>query len=268
MKLEENLCGSEQASGLPDYVWEDERIQYPSCYMDRESLYMICELIEKKEKKGYCNLPFDQTIEAEILGGKVHIAKDGLGPRISKASYESVHQFLNRKIRTTYPVKVTETMEAVRMLQQDNYKVIYNLVGPMSILSEIIPMENLFITRRKNNAAYWHAIEEVQHVILKVASDVKGVGCRIFSLSDPVATPRLLGPDVMKELVTICYLPLLKELVAKDVVIHLCPRMVWALTEYGNATVERKDKGQILCGSCLKKEKRGVDDSLYQLVIA
>lgn len=280
MRTDFNPCGNEEASGLPGYVFDTLNLKYPDCYCRRDDLVAISKLIKTKENKSYCMLPFDQTLEAQILGGQVRMSADGLGPRLSSPSLRGVDEFLSYHLPKAYPDKVKETMEAIWLLKKDGEQVIFNLVGPMSVLSGILPMERLFVARRKEREQYVKALLKVQEVIIALARSVKEAGCQILSLADPVASKELLGEAVMEELVTKCYLPLFSELEKEGMVVHLCPRMVDALVEYGNLKKEAvpldsecyvegilacAKKGQILCGNCIKKNEKDGRGLLYRL---
>ena len=283
--MEEALvCGEEKTTGIPVEIIIKGGYKIPECYLKAEYMVPIGKTIRERENKKSVTLPLCQVVEVEFLGGEINYAADQLGPRVTKRRYSSIEE-LPMGTKTDFSKKLCqEVYKAARELKQDGEEVILNVSGPITVLSGLVEMQQIFVQRRKNPKVYREAIQWVTDNLIQYVKQMKET-ISIVSLADPAAGLELLGSKVAVEIAELSYIPLLSAIKELGISVHLCPRMTAVLLKsklihkekrkapvncsYEEMVLDVSKKGaELIAHQCLKQtHNAGVEGIIQVLMI-
>lgn len=216
-------CGNEEVSGLPEFVFEAGDYPVPACYLNADYIVPISRLIREHEGKRLCEVPFCQTAEVEMLHGSINNATDSGGPRVGQQAYKNLSELPMEE-----PLKLDglfkEVKKSLKELKAAGEKTMLILSGPVSILSGLVPLQRVFVARRKNPELYRKAITWVTDALLYYLEEVKE-DVDVLSYADSAGSVNLLGEPVAVEMAKLSYLPLLEKAMDAGLHVHLCPRL-------------------------------------------
>ncbi|MBE5907108.1 MAG: hypothetical protein E7277_10095 [Lachnospiraceae bacterium] len=234
---EKIICGNEEMSGLPEYVFEAGDYPVPDCYLQAKYMVPIARLMKEHEEKSLCTVPFCQTAEVEMLHGAINNATDGGGPRVGQQAYKKLEELPMEE-----PFYVDglfgETKKALKELKEAGEKTMLIMSGPISILSGLVPLQKLFVARRKNPALYEKAIAWVTEALLFYLDEVYPY-VDILSYADSAGSVGLLGEPVAVEMTEKSHRLVLEKAMKYGMHVHLCPRLNKSLLLGGFADHEK-----------------------------
>jgi uncharacterized 2Fe-2S/4Fe-4S cluster protein (DUF4445 family) len=183
-------------------------------------------LAEEARHAGACGwalLPFCYTLLAEALGAEPVLTDQGA--RISKLPYERADQ-LPPEPDYDFP-RFHAMEEAMELLRGED--LIYQMDGPMTVLSQLIPMGRLFVQLRRSD----ELLRRAEDWVCGYAGWAASHGAKVLSFADPVATLDLLGEKHFRTL----YLPSIQRVLRRlqqenpETVIYLCGKMTQSLLD-------------------------------------
>lgn len=236
--MEEKIfCGNEELSGLPEYVFEAGDYPVPECYLKTEYMVPIARLIKEHGEKTLCEIPFCQTAEVEMLHGSINNATDSGGPRVGQQPYKKIAE-----LPMDEPLKLDglfgEVKKALKALKEQGEKTMLVMSGPVSILSGLVPLQRLFVARRKEPALYEKVICWVTEALLFYLDEVKDY-VDVLSYADSAGSMELLGEPVAHEMAELSYIPVLSRAMEYGIHVHLCPKLTATLLTGGFAVREQ-----------------------------
>ena len=224
---EKIICGNEELSGLPEYVFEEGDFPVPDCYLKAEYIVPIAKILRTHGDKCLCEVPFCQTAEVEMLHGSIHNANDSGGPRVGQPAYKKLED-----LPMDQPLHLDglfgEVKKALKTLKEQGEKTMLIMSGPVSVLSGLVPLQRVFVARRKNPALYEEAICWVTEALLFYLEEVKDYA-DVLSYADSAGSAELLGEQVAIEMAELSYLPVLSKAMEYGIHVHLCPKLTATL---------------------------------------
>jgi uroporphyrinogen-III decarboxylase len=163
-----------------------------------KDIAMLARMISDKIGKNFYQLPYCNTIEAEDLGAVVKYANEESTNRVSEAickSADEARELLERAL--TEKSDMGERAKALYLgiaeLKKEGRPIIFNITGPITILSYIVDMNVLIKLKRKEP----EFVEKLENFVLshlkEYISYFKSSGVDLFSYADPVGNIDILG---------------------------------------------------------------------------
>lgn len=193
--------------------------------------------------KGWRILPVDNTLLAECLGAKP-VADEG-GVRIVEVPYSTAEELPPAPDFGIFRLKCV-----MAELTASQEPVIYQLDGPLTVLSQLLPLGKVFSALRRSDELLRRAEDWVAGYAVLAARR----GAAVLSLADPVATLDILGERMFREVYQDALLRLLGRLrreLPEGVVLHLCGKMTQCLLDTGAVTAEKRHYDAATYGQAL-----------------
>ena len=121
-------------------------------YASAENIVKLAKAAGEADGRGFVLLPFCHTVEAKALGADIKPADDTAGPRPGAYALKGPEELS--------PVEIAKSPEAARLLEacaalaSEGRAVVYQLSGPVSILSCMMPLNNFFKILNITSPAY------------------------------------------------------------------------------------------------------------------
>ena len=182
--------------------------------------------------EGWRILPADNALLAECLGAKPTADENGV--RVVDVPY-----------RTAEELPAAPDFETLRLksvaadVAASREPVIYQLDGPLTVLSQLLPLGKVFAALRCGDELLRRAEDWVTEYALLAAKQ----GATVLSLADPVATLDILGDRMFREVYQDALLRLLERLcgeLPEGAALHLCGKMTQCLLDTGAVTAEKR----------------------------
>lgn len=202
--------------------------------------------------QGFVALPFCHTTEAAALGADIKPADDTAGPRPGAYTCTAIDQVPVRPLAQD-PV-IVRLLEACGQLKAQGERVVYQLTGPISLLSCLMDLSVLFKTWRKQPdqvQALWDALIPT---LLDYVSAICQAGADAISFADPAGNGDILGPKYARLLCQGFTIPFLRQALERcggGTTLVLCPITAAALTGLGALAPVARGAGTLACG-CIK----------------
>jgi len=195
-----------------------------------------------------CSLPFCCTVEGEALGADVCMGDDTAGPRAAGDPAWEWQKPLVFPAVDFSEGRIGAALSACRLLKQRGESVVLEISGPITVLNCFMDLSTLFKTWRKRPEWVEDALRQLKLFHLQYMRHASEAGADLICYADPVGSYSILGPRYAKELMRKYVVPLLRRIEAGDNVasgVHICPKTVQMLTEYGFAQWERVAVGTV-----------------------
>lgn len=178
---------------------------------------------------GFENLgvPFDLTLEAELLGSEVDYGNAACEPRVVREAFPSAGAVIRDSVDSLlgHP-RVRALTDAVRRLSaaHAHLPVIANIAGPISTAASAVDPLAFFKGMAREEHATHRVLDLVCEVLEEHARRLVAAGATVVCIGDPTATGEILGPHRFAEFA----LPRLSRLVAAvrsagaPVIVHIC----------------------------------------------
>ncbi len=262
-----------------------DNIKFPEAYMKGEEMAKLSLKIKNISKSPICILPFCHTVEAECLGAIVNFGDAMYGPRINEYKTKNTKELEKLEPIDFTQGRIAQVILACKNLKDAGEFVCLEISGPMTILSSLIDLKEIFKTWRKNSENIIRVLEFINGQILKYADTAKDYA-DIICYADPIASYNILGPKMSEEWTKISTIPFLNKLsstVSKSSIIHICPKISFMLTGLGlakwqNFGIEKpmrfseaciKNKGNIeMTGeNCIKNKNYIVKKNIKEIIL-
>jgi uroporphyrinogen-III decarboxylase len=136
------------------------------------------------------------------------------------------------------------------------HNVMIKLNGPLTIISELIGMNNLFMLWIKSPNKFNDVLKVIADNLILYASECVSSGASIISYGDAICSKDILGPKHLKNITEKFSYPFLKKLentINKKSLLHLCPKISSALKYFdlANTKTIKLDKKMNYEEACL-----------------
>ena len=223
-------------------------------YASTENIVKLAKAAGEADGRGFVLLPFCHTVEAKALGADIKPADDTAGPRPGSCTLKGPEELAPTDISKSSDA--ARLLEACRALSSEGLAVVYQLSGPVSILSCMMPLNSFFKSWRKEPEAAKRCLDATADMLLAFARDIRAAGVKYISYSDPAGSRDILGPKygkLMAEEFTFPFLKRLAEACGKETAVTVCPLTAQALfSENLLAAAKAGEKGEI-AAACVKR---------------
>ena len=182
--------------------------------------------------EGWRILPTDNALLAECLGAKPTADENGV--RIVDVPYRTAEEL--PAVPDFETLRLKSVMAEVAASREP---VIYQLDGPLTVLSQLLPLGKVFAALHRSDELLRRAEDWVAEYALLAAKQ----GAAVLSLADPVATMDILGDRMFREVYQDALLRLLERLrgeLPEGTALHLCGKMTQCLLDTSAVTAEKR----------------------------
>lgn len=232
-------------------------------YASQENIIKLAKAAEESDGRGFALLPFCHTVEAKALGADIKPADDAAGPRPGAYTLKSPEELTPAVIAKT--PEAARLIEACSALASEGRAVVYQLSGPISILSCMMPLNGFFKSWRKEPETARRCLRSIGDMLLDFAREISAAGVKYISYSDPAGSRDILGPKyakMMAEEFTLPFLKRLTEACGEKTTVIICPLTAQSLAAENFIAPPETGKNGTLAAGCVKRgglpERRSV----------
>jgi uroporphyrinogen-III decarboxylase len=221
-------------------------------YTRAENIVAVAQKSKAYENNGLVILPFCHTVEAKALGADICPADDTAGPRPGAYTRASLEDFPEVEIARAPDVE--QLLKACGVLSEAGENVLYQVSGPISILSCLMDLSAVFKTWRKSPETAEDVCEKLRRMLMAYCRELRKAGVGHIAYADPAGAPHILGPQYTRLLTARFTLPFLRELAAEcreGVYLTVCPLTVSALAQIGAISEAAGGEG-LFDSACIK----------------
>ncbi len=224
-------------------------IRWPEAHRDPQMMATLGVSLYKLAGLETARVPFDLTIQAEVLGAAVDLGKIDRQPMIKEHPITSVDQleipddFLKRG-------RIPVVLEATKILKEkfgDTLPIIVGFEAPITLAGHLIGAENLMRWLIHKRSEVRDLLEKTTEANIIYAEALLEAGADALNPCDPTSSPNLLSPMDFRELVKPCLRDLIDS-VRGYFILHICGEsapIVKDMAETGAHALSIEDKVDI-----------------------
>lgn len=281
-KIQDFYCAADGAEDIDREAVRKLQLSLPEIYMRAEPMALAAQAWREYRGAEYCMLPFCHTVEAEALGGIISYGNETSGPRGKEYICDAPEELLRLPPIDFETGRIHEVLLACRRLKEQKEHVVLQVSGPLTILNVLIDAGCLFRALRKQPELMKEVFEKLGNEILAFMEIAEVYGAEIVSYADPVGGVNILGPKPAEQLTedfTYGFLKQAERRLGKNVLVHLCPKTLYALLgtghaqyeeielpvplSYGRACIEMIGKVRFAGRMCIKRADCGAKSSRF-----
>lgn len=225
-------CGSSDGSAEVMELIRKEKLPIPQIYTEKDWITAFAKLEKEGMKKPFCTLPFDHTLEAEAMGGRIEYGNEVAGPRAKAYICQSIQELADLPNIHVKQGRVRETLEACQALRDEGHEVVFQISGPFTIWNTLMDLKYIGKAIRKEPDEIERLLNRTKEDLLYLMEEAMGYGVRLFSYADSVGTVSILGPKTaakVTEVFTYDFLRRAEQMLENKGVMILCPKTTYAL---------------------------------------
>src|SRR5699024_2354892 len=211
---------------------------------NRDGLKMgeLAEKIYYELGRNTATLPFGHTIEAQAFGAKVRFDYIN-GNRIIDYPQSITRPDLN-------DINVQMVFGAIKYLKGKNIPITFNISGPVSIATSILPTEEVYRGMVKNTENMRKVFSIIEDFLREYINKIIELDIDILSYADPAGTMDIVGKRVFKSYAGTSFLKVLDKVESKrNTIIYICPKSLSSLLEAD--LIGENEEGVISGGTCI-----------------
>lgn len=248
------ICSPENQEMISPELIRSLGIAPAEIYASAENIVKLAKAAGEADGRGFVLLPFCHTVEAKALGADITPADDTAGPRPGNCTLKGPEELAPSDIAKS--PDAARLLDACRELASEGRAVVYQLSGPVSILSCMMPLNGFFKSWRKEPEAAKRCLDAIADMLLGFAREIRAAGVKYISYSDPAGSRDILGPKyskLMAEEFTLPFLKRLAEACGEETTVIICPLTAQALSSENRlAAAKLGETGEISAG-CVKR---------------
>lgn len=222
-------------------------------YASVENICAISTTASRLGKRDFALLPFCHTVEAKAMGADIRPADETAGPRAG--AYTLSGPGALPLIDISLAPDASNLIKACSVLKGEGRRVVYQISGPLSIFSCLMPLSALFKCWRKDPDTVAASLERLRAALSRFTGTLCDAGIEYLSYSDPAGSANILGPKYSKLLTDQFTLPFLKqvlEICGARCSVLICPMTAAALSA-GEHIAAVSPGGGDLAVRCVKR---------------
>ena len=168
-------------------------------------------------------LPFDMTVEAEALGGKIDPGSCDTLPQLIAHLYEEPEELVFDRDLLTHgriPV-VLKAIGAAKARYDGEAAVISSIVGPFTLGTRLFGMDNFLIWAIADPEKAHAAMKRLTRLCVMYAREQAVAGCDVVLVGEAASSGDLISPDTYRDIIMPYHRELCNSLHVPTVV-HIC----------------------------------------------
>lgn len=119
------------------------QLPVPEIYVKMEEILRFAKLEKEQNRKPFCTIPFDHTLEAGAMGGNVRYGNETAGPRAEKPICQSLEELKAISGMDFDSGRMKETLDVCRELRKQGEEVLFQMSGPLTIWNTLIDVKHI-----------------------------------------------------------------------------------------------------------------------------
>jgi uroporphyrinogen-III decarboxylase len=248
-EIREFTCAYLDETGLTQELADSLELVFPDAYLHAGSMFKIALAVKMRSGADCCILPFCQTVEAESMGGKVNYGDAVVGPRASSYICETVGGLLELPDIDFSGGRISEVLNACRLLRRQGEDVVMKMTGPFTILNTLMDARYVFRALKKQPGEMKQVFAYIERNLISFAGEALKHGASILSYADPAGGVSIIGPKMAEEIVrdfTFPFMKTIENIIGGKAIMALCPKTTYALIDTGYAKWGALDMGGVM----------------------
>jgi uroporphyrinogen-III decarboxylase len=167
-------------------------LESSALYDDPSVIAMLARKFRIRGRQSFCILPLCQTTESAAMGADIIPANRAVGPHPGKYVLSGIEE-LKEVILAAHP-SIRCLLTAISMLKNECESVVYEICGPVSIMSCMMDLSVLFRQWMKEPDLALMVLDRIKTMLLDLLSEVCKAGAECIAYADPAANIEILGP--------------------------------------------------------------------------
>lgn len=245
-------------------VLDIDQVDINQYICDAQSMVDLALKLKNQYGLDYIQMPVTHYPEVFCLGTQVEVDFKQ-GQKICKERYETIEEAMSFTAEDIDDQYLKPVLQAVKILKDAGEFVIVDVTGPITLLSNLLPLEKCFKAMRKNKEEINYLLGILEEFVASYEKQLVELGADLIYYVDNNGTMDLVGPKFFKETTGPSYLrPIAALSDEKEARFYLCPK---SLTSLMNAElIKRDDSGIIAAGTCIAKPVKGIHYSRFAIV--
>ena len=221
--MEHFQCGGEPERHIATELCQRAGVEVSDVYYHSEAMAAMAHTICQLEGDMLCKLPFATMAEAEQLGAKWNIISDKSQPVPGALPYEKLIEVKIPTFSFDYGL-MQENLQAIRLLKHKGERVSFNIEGPFTLLSLLVPSKEIYKGMRAQPELLRRLCEQLIDNIVLEAAYVAEAGADVISYADPLISCNMVSPKVYTTLCGDIIREALQRITVAvpDVTVHVC----------------------------------------------
>jgi len=199
-----------------DYSWLDAHYNAEKLVELAAAAHVHCGLDTMK-------LPFDMTVEAEALGGKISMGSETTLPQIRDKLFDEPGEFVFDRdllLKGRIPL-VLKSIKLAKSKYSPHVAVTSSIVGPFSLGTWLFGVDDLLIWSIEEPEKLHAAMEKLTKLCIMYAKEQVFAGADVIQIGEAAASGDLLSPTTYRDFIAPYHKLLCAELSAPSIV-HIC----------------------------------------------
>ena len=212
-------------AGVLYEILSETSLPYPEIHTIVEHMVAYTNTLQQKCGLDNTGVPFCMTVEAEDFGAKIDLGSALYEPSVSSPPCSTLEDLINS---TPQPSSRHQTvLKAIQKLSGGDIPVVGNVIGPMSLLTSLVPQGVVFRAMEKDKENLQKSLQKVGQHIAEFAEEQIEAGADVIVVADPSATGDIIGPLYFSEFMVPAYDAIINRLKKFDrpIVLHICGRI-------------------------------------------
>lgn len=284
--IQDFLCMPGNAEEKLRELIREEQLPIPEIYTESREIMRFSLLEKEKNKKEYCTIPFDHTLEAQAMGGRIRYGNEIAGPRAEQYICQELEEILELPDIDFGKGRLNEVMKACRGLKKNGYEILFQISGPYTVLNTLIDLKKVLKGMRKQPDLILKIFEKLNSTLLCLIEEARQSGVELFSYADSAGGLNILGPRWLEwstEQFTYKFLKEAARRMGQEALVILCPKTALALrgmglarieeehvpkeVSYGKACILMKEKAQFIGQTCINQSRTVLKDGKIQILV-
>ena len=168
-------------------------------------------------------LPFDMTVEAEALGGKINLGDNETLPQLISHLYDEPEELcFDRDLLNCGRIPlVLKAIGKAKRQYDDKAAVVSSIVGPFTLGTRLFGMDNFLIWMIAEPEKAHAAMSRLTRLCVMYAGEQAAAGCDTILIGEAASSGDLISSDTYRD----CIMPYHKELCSSlnvPSVVHIC----------------------------------------------
>jgi [methyl-Co(III) methanol-specific corrinoid protein]:coenzyme M methyltransferase len=171
-------------------------------------------------------LPFDMTVETELLGGKVNFGDECTLPQVAGHPFQALEDF-RRPDQISGLGRVPLILEAIE-LAKNRYRssasapaIVSSIVGPFTLAGLLFGLETLLIATIEEPDLLLDTLLKVTGLCREYALLQAQAGSDVVQIGEATSSGDLISPDIYRDFIAPCHSRLCRNFPVPTVV-HIC----------------------------------------------
>ena len=180
---------------------------WDQAHYDAEKLVELAAAAHRHLGLETLKLPFDMTVEAEALGGKIDTGSCDTLPQLVTHLYKEPEELVfDRDLLTKGRIPLVLKAISMAKAQYDGEAtVVSSIVGPFTLGTRLFGMDHFLIWAIAEPEKAHAAMERLTRLCVMYAGEQAAAGCDVILIGEAASSGDLISPDIYRDIIMPCH---------------------------------------------------------------